>query len=201
MKSVVTLKTNKSEKHWIYILEAYESGNSTEYVICFDDNEALRGIVIVGEWEFETFFRLASQVSQKLRNIPNKQKNIMVSLIHREAAPMRFKATQEGNMNLWKVVLSCVEPSQCWKTWKSGSGSPRNFILYLTWSEMGSMFDGLSEIPEINADEGGHIKHAGRLSWVEASEVNDLEALPKQIILSARKNFIQPEAWSFWQPI
>ena len=79
-KSVVYLKTAKSEKHWVYVLEAYESGNSTEYIVCFDGNEKLRGFVVVGQWEFDAFFRLASKASERLKEVTGTEKSLTVSL-------------------------------------------------------------------------------------------------------------------------
>ncbi len=185
MKSPVTLKTAKSDKHWIYVLEAFESGNSTQYIICFDDDEILKGIVIVGEWEFSAFFRLAETVSERLKEATGQQKSITVSLKWDEAAPMKFKAEKEWNSEKWKVVLSCPEPSQCWRAWNSTSGSPRNFILYLEWNELVSLFDRLNEIPELDAQEGGVIEQID--DWVDQASLDGLEELPKRILLSKRK--------------
>lgn len=184
-QSVVTLKTSKSDKHWIYVLEAFESGNSTQYVICFDDDETLKGIVIVGEWEFNAFFRLAERVSEKLKQATRQQKSVTVSLTWDEAAPMKFKAEKEWNSEEWKVVLSCPEPSQCWRAWNSTSGSQRNFILYLTWSELVSLFDRLNEIPEMEAEDCGSIELIN--DWVDVASLDGLGDLPRRILSSKRR--------------
>ncbi|MAY34736.1 MAG: hypothetical protein CMN84_01415 [Spongiibacteraceae bacterium] len=192
-KSVVYLKTAKSEKHWVYVLEAYESGNSTEYIVCFDGNDKLRGFVVIGQWEFDAFFSLASRVSGRLKQVTGGQKSLTVSLPWDDATPMRFKAEKEGDRDLWKAIFSCPEPSQCWQTWNSGSGSRRNFILYLTWSQMVSLFETLIEIQELDPVEGGVIEHTD--SWVEKSCLNELEHLPKQIVQSAREAIKNPPAY------
>lgn len=184
-QSVVTLKTSKSDRHWIYVLEAFESGNSTQYVICFDDDEALKGIVIVGEWEFNAFFRLAERVSEKLKQANAQQKSVTVSLTWDEAAPMKFKAEKEWNSEKWKVVLSCPEPSQCWRAWNSTSGSPRNFILYLEWNELVSLFSRLNEIPEMEVEDCGSIEQID--DWVDVASLDGLEDLPRRILSSKRR--------------
>lgn len=184
-QSVVTLKTSKSDKHWIYVLEAFESGNSTQYVICFDDDETLKGIVIVGEWEFSAFFRLAERVSEKLKQATGQQKSVTVSLTWDEAAPMKFKAEKEWNSEKWKVVLSCPDPSQCWRAWNSTSGSPRNFILYLEWNELVSLFNRLNEIPEMEAEDCGSIEQID--DWVDVVSLDGLEDLPRRILSSKRR--------------
>lgn len=184
-QSVVTLKTSKSDKHWIYVLEAFESGNSTQYVICFDDEETLKGIVIVGEWEFSAFFRLAERVSEKLKQVTGEQKSVTVSLTWDEAAPMKFKAEKEWNSEKWKVVLSCPEPSQCWRAWNSTSGSPRNFILYLEWNELVSLFNRLNEIPEMEAEDCGSIEQID--DWVDVASLDGLEDLSRRILSSKRR--------------
>lgn len=192
----VTLKTSKSESHWIYVLQSYESGNSTEHVICFDDNEKLRGFVIVGQWEFDAFFKLAAVVLDRLKQLPEGQKSLSVSIHGNPLSPMSFKAQKEWNSEKWKVVLSCPQPAQCWKTWNSGSGSPRNFVLYLSLPQMVSLFDRLVDIPEMGADSAGFVDRQD--SWVESSSVDRLGALPAKILLGARGGILDPQVRYCW---